>query len=109
LPWITIVVVEHEELRSLPRHLGPGEREVLVLALHTPDPLLLLDDALARRQAQALRLPFTGTLGTLLKARQAGLVAAIAATLDRFDQLGFRLDPGTRASVLRLAGEQDGD
>ncbi len=36
------------------------------------NPLLILDDSKARRIAAKLNLQFTGTLGILLKAKQAG-------------------------------------
>ena len=86
-------------------HLGRGEREVLLLALQTPDSLALLDDAMARRQARVLGINFTGTLGVLLRAKQAGLLSEIAPVVEELDRLEFRLDTKTRAAVLKLAGE----
>ena len=85
--------------------LGIGEREVLALALESEDALVILDDSLARRFAQRLRLSSTGTLGLLLKAKQAGRVESIEPHIARLELLGFRLDASTRANVLRLAGE----
>jgi len=46
-----------------------------------------------------------GTLGLLLDAKKAGLLASVGPVLDRLQSLGFRLDPRTRAAVLRLSGE----
>ena len=46
----------------------------------------------------------TGTLGVLLRAKQAGLVPAVAPLLDRLAALRFRLGRPTREEVLRLAG-----
>ena len=40
--------------------LGAGEREVLALALEIPEILLILDDGLARRYAQLLKLEYIG-------------------------------------------------
>lgn len=60
---------------------------------------------MARRYAHLLGLSFTGTLGVLLKAKQGGHIPAVQPVLDRLEALRFRLDPVTRAAVLRLAGE----
>ena len=85
--------------------LGAGEREVLALGTETSDSIVILDDALARQYARLLNLTLTGTLGVLLKAKEAGLLPAVAPVLDRLRQLRFRMDPETRQAVLKLAGE----
>ena len=85
--------------------LGPGEREALALAREPGDPLLLLDDRAARTQARLLGISFTGTLGVLLRAKRESHVDAISPLVDSLEASGFRLDPSTRAAVLRLAGE----
>ena len=86
--------------------LGIGEREVLALAMEVDSPLVILDDALARRFAQRLSIPVTGTLGLLLKAKQQRRIERIGHYLDRLEALGFRLDASTRAGVLELANEK---
>lgn len=106
LDWLRIRRVKSAAVLPLAAGLGMGEREVLALALESDDALVILDDFLARRFAQRLRLASTGTLGLLLKAKQAGRVEAIKSHIARLELLGFRLDAATRASVLRLAGEK---
>ena len=103
--WMQVHSVSDPTLLPAMPDLGRGEREVLSLAMRTPDALALLDDALARRHARLLGVSFTGTLGVLLKARQAGFLDAVAPVLDQLEALRFRLDPATRAAVLHLAGE----
>jgi predicted nucleic acid-binding protein len=93
-------------LLPLVTDLGPGEKEVIALGLEVADPLLLLDDSLARRHADLLGLRFTGTLGVLVKARKDGRLSSIRPILDRLDSLRFRVDPATRAAVLKLVGEE---
>ena len=92
-------------LLPLVTDLGPGEREVLAIALESPGSLVVLDDALAREHAELLGLRFTGTLGVLLRAKREGQLEAVRAVLDKLDRLRFRLDPRTRAAVLSDAGE----
>lgn len=48
--------------------LGPGETEVLALAQTVTNPLVLLDDELARTEARRLGLPVRGTVGVLVQA-----------------------------------------
>ncbi len=105
IPWIRIQEVATAALLPLIPDLGAGEREVLALALERPHALVILDDALARRFAQRLEIALTGTLGLLLKAKQIGRVERIEPFLDQLEALNFRLDPETRARVLRMAGE----
>ncbi len=104
-PWIDVRTPKQKSLLPMTPDLGPGEREVLALAVESPGSLVLLDDALARRHARLLNIRFTGTLGVLLKAKSTGHLAAVAPVIDVLDKLGFRLDAGTRAAVMYLARE----
>jgi predicted nucleic acid-binding protein len=61
--------------------LDPGELEVLALAQSLPDPLVLLDDEVARAEARRLKLRLCGTLGILLRAHRQGLLAFDQAEL----------------------------
>lgn len=85
--------------------LGSGEREVLALALETPDSVWILDDLLARQVAKTLHLRITGTLGILIDDKRRGLISAVGPFLDRLQSFGFRLAPQTRAAVLNLVSE----
>lgn len=76
-----------------------------MLALESTDSIVILDDGLARRFAETLKIRLTGTVGLLLDAKQAGLIDAIAPLLDQLQSLRFRLAPHTRRVLLRLAGE----
>ena len=105
LPWITIRHPASTPALPLASDLGPGESGVLALALESDGATVILDDALARRVAETLRLPLTGTLGLLLDAKRRGLIPLVAPCIDELERLRFRLAPHTRAAVLRLAGE----
>ena len=105
LPWTRVRVLAETALLQLATDLDRGEREVIALAKHAVDPLAILDDGLARRYARLLGIPFTGTLGVLLKAKTAGHLALVSPVLDRLESLGFRFDAKTRTAVLSLANE----
>ena len=105
LDWMRIRQPTGRLILPMITDLGAGEREVLALGTETSGSIVILDDALARRYARLLKLTLTGTLGVLLKAKETGLLPAVAPVLDRLQQLQFRMDPETRQAVLRLAGE----
>ena len=52
--------------------LGPGETETLALAQTLPNPLVLLDDEVARTEARRLKLRLRGTVGVLVQAYRQG-------------------------------------
>lgn len=105
LKWIEIRAPISATAVSLITDLGPGESQVLMLALEVPGSIALLDDALARRVAIAKGIPIKGTLGLLLDAKHAGHLTAVRPSLDKLQGLGFRLAQQTREAVLNLAGE----
>lgn len=105
LAWVTVQPVAAVDLQRVPAALDAGEREALALALVQKDPLLILDDAAARTHAKALGIRFTGTLGVLVKAKQAGHMTVVRPYLDKLEEAGFYLRGDVRELVLRLAGE----
>ena len=105
LPWVDLREAPVASLYPLVAALGPGETAVLALAVAATDAIVILDDALARRQAETLGLRLTGTLGILLDAKRAGLIRAVAPLADDLQRLGFRLSGATRQAVLGSAGE----
>ena len=105
--WVSVRIPKGVTALRLVSDLGPGEAEALMLALESADPLLIIDDALARQKAAALRLPVKGTLGLLLDAKKRGLVDAVKPCLDALQVLRFRVSPATRCAVLALANEKD--
>jgi len=105
IDWCHVMSAPAEVARDALVDLGPGEREVLVLARHRAGSLVVLDDLLARRYASILGVRMTGTLGVLLRAKRSSLLPAIEPLIGQLQQSGFRLDPRTRAAVLALAGE----
>lgn len=75
--------------------------------LENPDRIILLDDALARRVAQAAGLTTWGTLRILLEAKTQGLTESIKPLLDRLVDSGMWLSDDIRRRILDLAGEND--
>ncbi len=105
LAWVELRAPSSEKVVRLVADLGPGETGVLLLTMERTDPVVILDDALARSHAEILGIRLTGPLGILLDAKRRGLVPAVAPLVDDLQRLGFRLSEGTRHAVLRMAGE----
>lgn len=106
LQWVVVRQPISAPALPLAIGLGPGEREVLALALESSDAIVVLDDQLARQIAGTLGLRLTGTLGILLDAKKRGLISEIEPLLDQLQNLRFRLASQTRTAVLKLAGEE---
>jgi predicted nucleic acid-binding protein len=86
--------------------LGAGESAVLALALERPGCRAVLDDAAARSCTRALEVPIIGTLGAVLRAKQAGLIPSASQVIRSLQTLGFRLDAGVIRTALLAAGER---
>jgi predicted nucleic acid-binding protein len=104
--WLVIRRPASASATPLVTDLGPGEAEVLMLAIEAIDPIVIFDDMLARRMARSLGSRLTGTLGVLLDAKRAELIPTISPLLDRLQNLRFRFAPYTRVAILKLAGEE---
>ena len=86
--------------------MGRGEAEVIALGLEKPSSRLILDDALARRIARLHNLQFTGTIGVIVKAKQAGLLPSVSAVIIALREGGLWLSDALVVEVLRQAGEE---
>ena len=103
--WVHIRTPISQPALPLITDLGPGESEVLMLALEIKDTVVILDDSLARWVAVLLDIRVTGSLGLLIDAKKAKLIKSVRPVLDQLQLLRFRISPATRAAILNLAGE----
>jgi len=105
--WIRIEEVKDENLASLfLTELDKGEAEAIVLCREQHAEAVLLDEKDARRVARRLGLPVLGTVGVLIWAKRAGLVANLQEQLDALQTQGkFRLSQSVYERALRAASE----
>jgi len=82
------------------RLLDPGERDAIQLALDAGFGTLLMDEIKGRREAQRRGLRVVGTISILETASRLGLIE-FGTTLERLEQLGFRLSGRLREEFLR--------
>ena len=106
LDWVKIRRPKSASAERLVTNLRPGEAEVLMLALEQSGSIVVLDDAVARRVAASLGMRLTGSLGVLIDAERAGPIPAVKPSLDKLQDLRFRLAAHTRDAVLELAEER---
>lgn len=86
--WLKVVAPKVTPSEWLALDLGAGEPGAMALALENPDRTVLLDDALARRTAQAAGLTVRGTLGILLDAKSRRLTERIEPWVDKLGTPG---------------------
>jgi len=107
LDWASLVAVSSDHVDVLPpNRLGIGERTVIAYAISHVGCLAGLDDRQARLVAQRMGLTVVGTIGVLLRAKQAGLTLAVRPLLDALQSAGFHLGIDLYEQALRLAGEK---
>jgi predicted nucleic acid-binding protein len=105
--WITVCGVQDKNLVSLLRsELDEGEAEAVALCREQGAEVVLLDEKAARRVARRLGLAVLGTVGVLIWAKRAGLVASLRQELDALHTRGgFHLGESVYEEALRVAGE----
>ena len=103
--WLSVIDPKAIPSEWLSLDLAPGELAAMALALENPTHVILLDDLLARRTAQAAELIVWGTLKVLLEGKAQGLTHKIEPFVSRLDNAGRWLADEIRQRILALAGE----
>jgi len=84
----------------LSRCLGLGEQTSIEYALQTDTKtLLIMDDALARKQALRKQLNIIGTAALLFAAQQKGLIADAETLITELNQVGYRISAAVIAQL----------
>jgi predicted nucleic acid-binding protein len=106
-PWIRQQVpTVQSESRWFPPALGRREVEVLRLTLELPDvTVALLDDLPARRHAGRIGVPFMGSAGVLILAKQLELISQVAPILNMMRSSRLRISDDAVREVLDAANE----
>jgi len=106
--WIEVTSPTDDALvHLLKRELDDGEAEAIALAIERRADLLIIDEAHARGIAELYGLKKTGIVGLLIRAKQAGYIAALKVELDKLRmQAGFRIKQKLYERALSVVGEQ---
>jgi predicted nucleic acid-binding protein len=103
--WLNIVNPKSAPSEWLALDLGMGEIAAMALALENPDKVILLDDALARRIAQAAGLQVWGTLKILLEAKSQKIINNVKPYIPKLRDSGMWISAEVEKRILRLAEE----
>ena len=103
--WMRVVPLQDPRRADLLTDLDRGEAEVLALAQEIYAGLVIVDERLARRHAKRLGLPLTGTLGLLLRAKQAQLISEVKPLIIAMRTGGIWLSDALIEEALTIARE----
>lgn len=104
--WIIVKKVTIPAFIKIIPDLGQGEAEVLALACEENNPLLIIDDALARKIANLQQIKFTGTAGVLLRAKKEGYIKGLKLIIDKLKETGFYISDKLIVEILKSSGEK---
>lgn len=85
--------------------LDAGEASAIALSLETDRSILIIDDLKGRKVAERLQLKYSGTLGLLLRAKQAGVLTALRPVLAKMRETNFRFSEVLLDYLIEQAGE----
>jgi predicted nucleic acid-binding protein len=104
--WATRYRIANIEVPTSVRawNVDPGESQVIAHALRLRT-YAVLDDAAARRCALALGLPVFGSIGVVLRAKQAGLIPKAEPWVEKLRDAGMFADERLIRAALASIGE----
>ncbi len=103
--WIKRGTVKNMSLvNQLPLSLGRGEREAIVLAEELKT-FLLIDDRLARKEAEKRGIICFGSLRILKEAKDKGLIEKVKLKGDELKKAGLRINNSLYERFLLDVGE----
>lgn len=104
--WIeTVNVKDRLAVEVLLDELDLGEAETIILAREMSAEWVLMDEKKGRRKLNQLNIQKIGTVGILLKAKEAGLIPIIRPDLERLRRQSFSISQSVVDAVLRQANE----
>ena len=104
--WIEVRKVDSNlDRRMYKAKLHDGEVEVMLLAQEIGADAVVIDDGAARKTAEYLGLPLTGTLGVMIKAKQRGLLEAVMPVIQQMEQNGIFFSRELKERIRKLSKE----
>ena len=104
--WIEVRKVDSNlDRRMYKAKLHDGEVEVMLLAQEIGADAVVIDDGAARKTAEYLGLPLTGTLGVMIKAKQRGLLEAVMPVVQQMEQNGIFFSRELKEKIRKLSNE----
>lgn len=105
ISWLKIFPDANPNHLTINVNLGKGEIAVLNLALEMSFARVVLDDFAARKSAKDLKIPFIGTGGLLVLAKQNNLIPSVADALKEVQNNGLWLSDSVIEMIKQKADE----
>ena len=104
--WVKVKEVKNGTLKqTLNQILGAGESSAIAISFEILNSLVAIDDLKARKIAKSLNLKITGSLGILVKAKEAGHIEKLKPILQEIEQTDFRISANIINKILKMVGE----
>ena len=99
--------IENQMAKSMFKtQLHDGEVEVMILAKETDADIVIIDDANAKKHAKYLKLPVTGTLGVLIKAKKQGYICELKPIIQEMINKNIYISEKLVQLCLELVNEE---
>ena len=106
LDWIRVDKIKNQMAKNMYKtQLHDGEVEVMILAQEVAADVVIIDDANAKKHAKYLKLPVTGTLGILIKAKKSGYIDELKPILQRMVESNIYISQNLVDLCLKQVGE----
>ncbi len=106
LAWIKVCSISNQMAKAMYKtQLHDGEVEVMILSKEIAADVVIIDDATAKKHARYLNLPVTGTLGVLIKSKQAGYIDEVKPLLHLMIEKGIYISQSVMEMCLKQVGE----
>ncbi len=104
--WIHVEpITKAADKKMYKAKLHDGEVEVMILAQESNADLVVIDDGPARKTAEYLGLTLTGTIGILIKSKQAGDIASVMPYMNALLDKGIYIKPSLMEEVKKITCE----
>lgn len=106
LDWIRVEKIKNLMARDMYKtQLHDGEVEVMILSKEIAADVVIIDDANAKKYAKYLKLPVTGTLGVLMRAKREGYIDRLEPILRQMVERGIYISQNLIELCLKQVGE----
>lgn len=104
--WLKIIPTSQIIPHFLRNSLDLGEASVIQLALSKNISTVCIDETVGRRVARLNGLKLTGSIGILIRAKQAGLISSLGQSLQRMRKNGIWVSEKIVNLALKKIGEK---
>jgi len=105
--WIIVLSVKNKSLQSdFSSQVDKGEASAIALAHEIENNYLITDDLQARKLSIKLGLSVIGSLGILLRAKEAGFIKMIKPYIGKMKLTNFRVSDELYSAAMHKAGEE---